>query len=61
MPLEPGKPKRVPSGPRTDKAREMKEALEEDADKTEGKDRDLMHGDGGTLGLDDDEDLNKDD
>ena len=30
----------------------------EDADKTEGKDRDLVHGDGGTLGLDDGEDLN---
>ena len=51
----------MPSGPRTDKAREVREALVEDADKTEGKDRDLMHGDGGTLGLDDDEDLNKDD
>jgi hypothetical protein len=28
----------------------MREAVVEDADKTEGKDRDLMHGDGGTLG-----------
>jgi hypothetical protein len=32
-----------------------------DADKTEGKDRDLVHGDGGTLGLGRPEDLRHDD
>jgi hypothetical protein len=31
------------------------------ADKTEGKDRDLVHGDGGTLGLGRPEDLSHDD
>jgi hypothetical protein len=33
----------------------MREAVVEDADKTEGKDCDLMHGDGGTPGLDEGE------
>ena len=60
MRLKPG-PRMPPAEPRKDRAREMREAIVEDADKTEGKDRDLVHGDGGTLGLDDDEDLNKDD
>jgi hypothetical protein len=36
-------------------------AIVEDADKTEGKDRDLVHGDGGTLGLGRPEDLSHDD
>jgi hypothetical protein len=49
------------SEPRKSKGREMQEAIVEDADKTEGRDRDLVHGDGETLGLDEDEDLNKDD
>lgn len=49
------------SKPRKDRERELREAVVEDADKTEGKDRDLVHGDGGTLGLDEDKDLNKDD
>ena len=39
----------------------MREAVVEDADKTEGMGRDLAHGDGGTLGLDEGDDLNKDD
>jgi len=34
-----------------DEERETRQAIVEDADKTEGKDRDLVHGDGGTLGL----------
>ncbi len=38
----------------------MSQAVVEDADKTEGKDRDLVHGDVGTLGLGDGDDLNKD-
>jgi hypothetical protein len=40
--------------------RETRQAVE-DADKTEGKDRDLVHGDGGTLGLGKPEDLSHDD
>jgi hypothetical protein len=51
----------APSEPPKDKEREMRRAVVEDADKTEGEDRDVVHGDGGTLGLGDGEDLNKDD
>ena len=47
--------------PRTDKGREMRQAVVRDADKTEGKDRDLEHGEGGTLGLDKPEDIRRDD
>jgi hypothetical protein len=47
-----------PSEPRKDEEREMRKAVVQDADKTEGKDRDLVHGDGGTIGLSDGEDLN---
>jgi hypothetical protein len=61
MPLKLGKPKMPPSDPREDKERETRKAIIQDADKTEGKDRDLVHGDGGILGLGDGEDLNKDD
>jgi hypothetical protein len=60
MSLKLGKPKMPPSEPRKDKEREMRQAIIADADKTEVKDRDLVHGDGGTLGLDG-EDMNKDD
>jgi hypothetical protein len=56
-----GKSKMADSAPRSDKEREMQEAVVEDANKTEGEDRDLVHGDGGTLGLGDGEDMNKDD
>jgi hypothetical protein len=50
------------SPPRKDTAREMQQAIVEDADKTEATDRDLEHGDGGTLGLPTgSEDLNHDD
>jgi hypothetical protein len=49
-----------PVQPRKDEEREMYKTVAQDADKTEDKDRDLVHGDGGTLGLGDDEDLNKD-
>jgi hypothetical protein len=61
MSLKLGKPKMPPSPPRKDKEREMRDAVVEDAGKTEVEDRDLVHGDGGTLGLGDGEDLNKDD
>jgi hypothetical protein len=60
MSLKLGKPKMPPSEPRRDKEREMREAVVKDADKTESKDWDLVHGDGGTLGLDGDEEPNKD-
>jgi hypothetical protein len=61
MSLKLGKRKMPPSEPRKDEQREMRKAVVQDADKTEGKDRDLVHGDGGTLGLGGYEDLNKDD
>ena len=56
-------PRHTPSGPlKTDKEREMQNAVIEDADKSDGADRDLVHGDGGTLGLPTKpEDLNQDD
>jgi hypothetical protein len=41
--------------PYRDKEREMREVVVEDANETEGEDRDLVHGDGGTLGLGDGE------
>jgi hypothetical protein len=37
--------------PRKDKERDMQQAIAEDADKTEDADRDLVHGDGGSVGL----------
>jgi hypothetical protein len=50
-----------PSKPRKDEDRETRQAIAEDADETEGKDRDLVHGDGGTRGLGRPEDLSHDD
>jgi hypothetical protein len=47
----PEKMKTPTSGPRRDSARDQRRAVARDADKTEVKDRDLEHGDGGTLGL----------
>ncbi|WP_407159298.1 hypothetical protein [Bradyrhizobium sp. STM 3557] len=38
------------SSRRSDKARELQQAIE-DAGKSDGRDRDLEHGEGGTLGL----------
>jgi hypothetical protein len=46
MSLKLGKPM-PPSEPRKDEERETREAVVQDADKTEGRDRDLVHGDGG--------------
>jgi hypothetical protein len=43
--------KMLASKPRKDEERETRQAIIEDAGKTEGKDRDLVHCDGGTLGL----------
>jgi hypothetical protein len=51
MALQQGKPKMPPSNPRKDEERDTWQAIVADADKAEGKDRDLVHGDGGTLGL----------
>ncbi|MDB5577506.1 MAG: hypothetical protein JWR80_2682 [Bradyrhizobium sp.] len=39
------------SKPRKDEARDTGEAIIENADKTDGSDRDLVHGDGGTIDL----------
>jgi hypothetical protein len=61
MSLKLGKPKMPSSEPRKDEQREMREAVIQDADKIDVEDRDLVHGDGGTLGLGDGEDLNRDD
>ncbi|MDE1936927.1 hypothetical protein [Bradyrhizobium sp.] len=47
--------------PRTDKTREMHKAAVRDAYKTEGKDRDLETGEGGTLRLDKPKDIRRDD
>jgi hypothetical protein len=46
--------------PRKDTERVTREAVVEDVGKTEVDDRDLVHGEGGTLGGED-EDLNRDD
>jgi hypothetical protein len=53
-------PKTSPE-PKKDGEREMQQAIIEDADENDGKDRDLVHGDGGTIGLGADDDLNRDD
>jgi hypothetical protein len=37
--------------PRKDEERDTQDAIVEDADKTDGRDRDLVHGDGGTIDL----------
>jgi hypothetical protein len=48
--------------PRRDEERDTQEAIIEDADKTDGTDRDLVHGDGGTIDLPvQPKDLSKDD
>jgi hypothetical protein len=44
------------SDPRKDEERDMEKAVAEDADTTDVADRDLIHGDGGTLGLDTNDD-----
>jgi hypothetical protein len=38
----------------------MREAVIEDAGENDGRDRDLVHGDGGTVGLGPGDDLNHD-
>ena len=39
------------SKPRKDAPREMQNAIVEDAGETDGEDRDLVHGEGGTIDL----------
>ena len=55
------KPDRSKSEPSEERGRAIREAIAEDADQAEGQDRDLVHGEGGTLGLGPGEDLNEDD
>jgi hypothetical protein len=55
MTMKFGKARMPPSKPRKDKAREMTNAVVLDGDKTESKDRDLIHGNGRTLGMDEDD------
>ncbi|WP_193376361.1 hypothetical protein [Bradyrhizobium sp. YR681] len=47
--------------PRKDAERETQRAIMHDADQTDGAERDLVHGDGGTLGLAKPDDLSHDD
>ncbi|MDN5004619.1 hypothetical protein ACFQZO_27600 [Bradyrhizobium sp. GCM10027634] len=37
--------------PRNDSARDTQQAVIDDADKTESNDRDLVHGEGGSIGI----------
>ena len=61
MPIESENPRPTPTEPRNDKARDTREAVVKDAEETGVEGRDLVHGDGATLGLDDEEDLNRND
>lgn len=50
--MTPKASREVPSsGPRIDKERETREAVIKDADDTDGKDRDQVHGDGSTIDI----------
>lgn len=49
--MEPAMREAEKTEPRKDTGRDTERAIVEDADKTDGADRDLVHGDGGTLGL----------
>ena len=49
MSLKLGMAKMPVREPRDDKERDKQKAIVEDADKTEGKDREVIHGDGTTL------------
>jgi hypothetical protein len=59
MSLKSSKPKLHQSKPPKVTERDMRAAVVKDADKSEGKDRDLVHGEGGTLGLEHGDDLNR--
>ena len=60
MPIESENPRPTPTESRKDKAGDTRKAVVQDADETGVENRDLVHGDGGTLGLDE-EDLNRND
>jgi hypothetical protein len=51
MSTKPAQTKPLPVQPRKDTKRETRDAVVADASKTEVDDRDLIHGEGGTLGL----------
>ena len=51
MPLKPEKPKMPLSNPRKDSQRDLQRLVVENVDTAEGGDRDLAHGEGGTLGV----------
>lgn len=61
MSQTPTKAKRPQCEPRHDQGRDTRQAIVEDADNSGGKGRDLVHGDGGTIGLGEGQDLNHDD
>jgi hypothetical protein len=61
MSTRPEQPNPPPAQPRKDTERETREAIVEDAGKADVDGRDLVHGEGGTLGLGEYEDLNRDD
>jgi hypothetical protein len=61
MTVQLGKPKTPASKSGKDEERETREAAINDAARAEETDRDLLHGDGGTLGLGSPEDLSHDD
>jgi hypothetical protein len=61
MSPKPNQANQPPAQPRKDTERDTRDAVVADANKTEVEDRDLVHGEGGTLGLGEDEDLNRDD
>ena len=50
--LAPNPPRNLPGAkPRNDEERDTRNAIIQDADKTDGNSRDLVHGDGGTIDL----------
>lgn len=60
--MAPKSSRELPSSSRKDKERDLQEAIVADADENDGKDRDLVHGDGGTINIPTKpEDLSKDD
>lgn len=61
MAIRTGNPMSALAEPPKDRESEMREAVVDDADKTNGEDRDPVHGDGETLGLNGGNDLSQDD
>jgi hypothetical protein len=61
MAMQPGKPNIPPSKHRKDEQRKSPQTTFTDAETSAGEDRDLVNGEGGTLGLGSPDDLNRDD